>query len=233
MSKEQENLFREITIRWTFENRVMAGIPANEKLIDKWLEVKKASDPKHEKMESPKSLEDLGGEVKDEMREAFESVPEEAGALYLGFKRNSDKELYLESYQVKAHLKDCCRVLGNNVLSSTKSLRSKFADRVFVTPEHIPMMKHDGTVFQGSAPIEGSWFDHPIHVWSPGVGQRSALKANEYVEGGSYIDFTLKILDDNLITDKIIYTLMDYGKEHGFMSERGLGYGTYSHDFEI
>jgi hypothetical protein len=229
MAKEKRDLFIYYDVRWNFENRLMAGVPADPNIIDRWLKARQASDSKFKNMQSPKVMETLVEEVKGEIPE--NAIPEGAIASYLIFKRTPEQELYLESYQPKAHLKDAARVLGSGIYKKEISfLKSKFADRVFIEPEHIMIRNQKtGFILKGQPPIAGDWFEHPVHVFIPGVGERSALKSNEFIENGS-ISFMMKVLDDKVITRNILEELMDYGSIHGFMAERGLGYGRYSYE---
>ncbi len=54
-----------------------------------------------------------------------------------------------------------------------------------------------------------------------------SVKANEYIEPPCCIEFTLRILNDGVITDATLASIMEYGGLHGYGAERGRGYGRY------
>lgn len=227
-------MFKQFKVRWEFKNRLMAGTPANPALIGKWLEARKASESKYKKLvdtvppEELKSLEQL----EEEKVAALPNIPEEADTSYLVFLRDEEKRLYLESYTIKAHLKDCCRVLGSkeSELIKVKQFRSKFADRCFPGPEHIYITNGTPEPLQGDAPIAGQFWEHAVHVMTA-LGPRNALKSNEYAEKAT-LEFTLKVLGDDVVDKETLEMLMEYGSEHGYGGERGMGFGKYSYTVE-
>lgn len=112
--------------------------------------------------------------------------------------KSDEKGLYIDGYPAKAHLKDCANVLQK--LLGVKALKSKLSDRVYV--------------------------EHPVHVMTM-QGPRSALKRNDYVEK-PILRFTLRVLEDEVITQELLESLFEYGSLHGFGAERGMGYGRYN-----
>lgn len=58
-------------------------------------------------------------------------------------------------------------------------------------------------------------------------GPRSALKRNDYVREPK-LAFTLRVLDDKVITEDLLRDVLEYGGTHGIGAERGLGYGRYA-----
>lgn len=214
-------LWREVDVTMTFTNRVMAGVPRDPDMIRPWLEARAASDASHSRRvaagETPTAIETLVEEVTEEVADA----PDRGDQITLVFKRE-DGHLFVESYTIKAHLKDSCKVLGEDLLkANVTALRSKVANRVYVHPEHIPILKNGQPVSDGDG-----FFQHPVHVVTM-QGPRSSLKANEYVEGAE-LQFTLRVLRDRVVTDDLLRWLFEYGAEHGYGAERGLNYGKYA-----
>jgi len=63
-------------------------------------------------------------------------------------------------------------------------------------------------------------------------GPRSALKANEFIENAS-IKFSLRVLNDHIISEDILNQLFEFGCVKGSFAERGLGYGKYESHLEL
>lgn len=196
-----------------FTNKLMGGIPKNEEVIKAWINARKPSEAQFAKRLA-------AGEVMTPVAVLAEEVAEEVGATsdeeqraWCGFK-SDEKGLYLDGYPAKAHLKDCANVLQK--LLGVKALKSKVADRVYVEEDKL---------YLGKAEPDG-YIEHPVHIMTM-QGPRSALKRNDYVEK-PILRFTLRVLEDNVITQELLESLFEYGSLHGFGAERGMGYGRYN-----
>jgi len=186
----------------TFTNRLMAGIPANPEIIRGWLETR--------------GLLELQGEVEEQTKASSEM--EEARLVF----KSDGNGLYLDGYTLKSHIKDCANVIKDHL--DIKALRSKVADRVYVVEQQL-LLSRDGKPIMEAA---GIW-EHPVHVMTM-QGPRSALKGNDYVEGGAQIFATLKVLQDRHINEGLLRAIFGYGSLHGFGAERGLGFGRYEYE---
>jgi len=155
-------MWRWADVTMTFTNKIMAGVPKDPSLIRPWLEARKASDAsfnrRKEAGEELPPIAILEEEVKEEVAEA----PDREDQVTLVFKREKG-HLFVERYTVKAHLKDSTRVLSVVFLKNTDSdiaaLRSKVADRLYVEPEHIPVLRDGNPVTEGDA-----FWEHPVQA---------------------------------------------------------------------
>ncbi len=217
-------MWNEHKLKITFNEWVVGGIPRNDELVGTWLSSRKASEARLTKLkeEGPvATLEELEKDVRDKV-----DMVTETEAVWTGFKKD-DNGLYLQPYQIKAHLKDSARVLsakgdkesGKPVIQ-IQAFRSKMADRVYIGPPIIYLTR-DGKYLEKP---DGYW-EHPVHVVTP-RGPRSALKRNDYVEYAE-MQLVIKVLGDGMITRSHLDMMLEYGSVHGMMAERGLGHGQY------
>lgn len=210
-------MWKLFSLQMQFRDRLMGGIPKNPDLIKDWLEARKPS-------ESALATRQAAGEtivpvatLAKEVEETVEAVEERA---WTGF-QSDDNGLFVRSDHVKAHLKDCANVLRKFV--DVTAFRAKLADHVFPEPPRIYLHVDSTTDDVVQAPT-GYW-EHPVHVMTP-KGKRSALKRTDYVSQ-PLIELNLRVLDDDVITEKHLRDILEYGSIHGFGAERGLGNGQY------
>jgi len=192
-----------------FTGKVMGGIPKNTEVIKAWLEARMPSEAVFARMPNPTPIATLAEEV----AEAVGATDEKEQKVWSGF-MSDESGLYVPGFHIKAHLKDVANILQKQI--GIKALKAKVADRFFVEEEK---------VYLGKMEPDGYW-EHPVHIMTM-QGPRSALKRNDYVERPRLV-FTFKMLDDKIITEKILNSLFEYGGIHGFGAERGLGNGRYN-----
>lgn len=216
------NIWNVYKVRWNFLTRLCGSVPADPELIKKWIE---ARSPKV-KPAGAKSIEDINAEV----LEHAGADEDECQYSILKFQRNNGG-LVQRYGTVRAHLKDCARVISAQYVARVKGQRA-FSTRVIngvYLDEHVywlPILRPDGTdVADGDG-----FMDKAVHVRGPRGEPLNALKRIEYIEPPSVLEFTLKILG-NSITEKDLHMLMTYGGTHGYAGERSDGEGRY--EFEI
>ena len=202
-------------------NEFMAGIPKNPELIKTWLESRKPSDVRLAKKEAAGEAVTPLPELAEKVAEEVDNEGQEEEKIWLGFKQESAEETgnaegcrryYIDGSNIKAHLKDCANVLKE--LLDLRAFRSKLADRVYVKEERIWL----GDALSGT-------HEHPVHVMTR-QGPRTALKRNDFINRPR-LEFTLKVLADDVISEDLLRDLFEYGAVHGIGAERGLGYGRY------
>jgi len=131
---------------------------------------------------------------------------------------------------IKAHIKDCARVLSNQFISYIKGERA-FSTRVIngVYPDKhtywLPILRPDGSPVTEP---DGTPRDKPIHVKGP-RGTMNAIKRFEYVEPPSVLEFTLNVLGRS-VSETDLHHLFEYGGTHGYGGERGDGEGRYEYE---
>lgn len=203
-------------------DRLVGGIPKHPAIIKRWQEAHlsgRAGEPSAEDA-TDATLELLGSQAID---------PEEMVAgVWTGFVTDADADdvLAIESRLIKAMLKESAnivRVLPEaQVRGKPVPLRARLAERVFVTPKLIRLEK------DGKAITEAESSERPIHVMTA-QGPRTALKRTDYVDDVD-VTCTLEVLDDGVITEKILRLVLDHAARNGLGTDRSQGNGTFSYD---
>src|SRR5262249_8084729 len=158
--------------RLVFFTKVCGSQPADPDLIKKWIEVRQPA------------VKPPGGKSIDEIQEeVFASLPGEDEQYSMLVFARQNGGLVVRADTVRAHLKDCARVLSAQYTGRIKGERA-FSTRVInglypdpqqywlpiVRPDGAPVTTADGTV------------DKAIHVRGPRGEALNALKQFEYVE---------------------------------------------------
>ena len=176
-----------------------------------------------------KSIDEIAAEVQESTAEV---MSEEKG-LYV-FQRQ-EGGLVLRMATVRAHIKDCARVLSAlyvGKIEREKSFAVKVLNSVYYPPEvyWVPVLGGNGEQMKGPS---GS-YDKAIHVRTM-QGERSALKTMEYVMG-AVLRFPLLVLTQPsgklVISEKDLGEIMEYGGTHGYGGERSDGEGRYEYTLE-
>ncbi len=200
---------------------IMGGIPKEEEMVTTWVETKKMKDEKYKKKlaagEKLRPLED----IKEEIIDNTEMIEDK---VHVGFLQD-DNGIYAREHQIKAHLKDCANQVKD--LISITGLKSKVANKVMLNTEKFYFTKNGGAPI---TKVDGTW-EHGIRIFIPRMGERSALKRNDYIKDAT-LKFTIKVLNDKVLDEDILRCILDYGSDHGIFSERGMGYGKYAYTIE-
>jgi hypothetical protein len=207
-------------VRWDFLTRLCGSVPADPDIVSKWID---ARAPKVKPAEGP-SIMDIKEEVWRTIAAGeAEDTPQPS---YLIFQR-VDGTLCLRSATIRAHMKDCARVLSAQFVDRIKGERA-FSTRVIngVYPDEseywVQITRPDGTPVTA---CDGTQ-QKPVHVRDPRTGQQlNALKVYEWIQPAS-IEFGLKVLGKSVHRDDLDL-LLQYGGVHGYGGERGDGEGKY------
>jgi hypothetical protein len=211
-------------VRWTFLTRLCASVPADPAIVQKWIE---AREPRV-KPAGALSIEAINEEVLASI-ERGEGEADQSFSM-LVFQRDHGA-LVMRAATVRAHIKDCARVLSaqfigrieNERAFSTRVVNAVYLDeRVY----WIPIQREDGTLLREA---DGA-FDKPIHVKGP-RGTFNALKRFEYIEPPAMLEFTLKVLGKS-VSETDLHHVFSYGGVHGYAGERGDGEGRYEYTVE-
>lgn len=205
--------------RLTFRARLMGGIPKNPKIIEGWLRSKAGIEQEEEiRRATLRTLLELGAEVSPSM--SFEELERASEALAVerqtnGFKLDGSG-LYLESRAVKAMLKESVNILyaGTRWGKTQKGPKSFFAERVFISPDRIPLgrAEPDGVdLFIG-------------HVSGP-KGPQSTLTYHEYVEQAT-IELDVLVTKDE-VSKEHWPEVWVHAQENGLGALRSQGFGRF------
>jgi len=132
---------------------------------------------------------------------------------WTGFKSNGIG-VYLESRNVKAMFKECANILKGPALLDVKNFKSKVAERVFIEPYHIALGdKPDGTD------------SRVVHVMTA-QGPRTSIKFFDYMEQPE-ISFTIKVLQDGVVKEEHLRTILEYAQDNGLGADRSQNFGQF------
>lgn len=207
-------------VRWDFLTKLCGSVPADPDLVRIWITTRRP------RVRPPggKSLDEINEEVLNTLARGEEF--DESACNILTFQRLNE-QCVMRAATIRAHLKDCARVLSNQYVGSIQGERA-FSTRVIngvypderhywvpiLRPDGSPVQKHDGEM------------DKPIHVRG-----MSALKRFEWIEPAR-LDFRLKVLtakgNKPSVTEDDLRTVMEYGGVHGYAGERSDGEGKYT-----
>jgi len=196
-------MWKKYEVELHFTTQFASSTPKNPKDIEAMLLARAPSKPP----ENPTPLPELAEQVAEEVEAA-----EEVERGYATFKRD-EKGLYYEARCVRAHIKDCANVLQTWL--GIKALKSKVANRVYVEPDKIYLDKSEPDGNETRI----------VHAMTM-KGPRSSLKTIDFVDK-PVLKFTLKVMDDGVIDEKILKAIFEYGSEHGMGQERSQDWGKY------
>ncbi len=216
-------LWTRYLVRWTFLTSLCASVPANPEIVKAWLDAWKPTT----KPAGALSIEEINEEVIASLERGDDAPPEFS---MLVFQRHNGV-LVMRSGTVRAHIKDCARVLSAQFIGRVEKERA-FSTRVIngVYPDKsqywIPICREDGATIQTA---DGA-HDKPIHTRGP-QGVVNALKRFEVVEPPSTMTFQLNVLGRS-VSETDLHHIFTYGGTHGYAGERGDGEGRYDYTLE-
>jgi hypothetical protein len=189
--------------------RLTGGFPANPRLIESWLSSKKA----------PKEALDA---AKVQLERLAEIDLEETHMVV--FWRDRNLVAHYESRAFKAALKEGANILKG--MLDVKNFRARLAERVFVDP------RIGGCEIRcrcGEAHHPEDFFhveERPIQVMTM-QGPRTSIKRVEYALEVP-ISFRIRVLNDGVIQESQLKTILEYLQDNGIGADRSQGSGTYS-----
>jgi len=206
-------------VRWDFITDLCGSVPGDPELVEAWL---KARQPKV-RPPSARTIEEIQEEV-------FNTLPEQEEEMQqysmLTFQRVNG-QLCMRSNTVRAHMKDCARILSSLYVGKIEGVRAfstRVVNGVYLDERKywLPIMRPDGS------PIDkpDGERDKPIHTRGPRGQPINAIKRLEYINP-CMLEFDLKILA-GCIGLKDLETLFSYAGIHGYAGERGDGEGKYT-----
>lgn len=219
------DLWQRYKVTWEFTNRLCGSFPLSKDMIQPWLDARKPTN----KPEGARSIK----EIADEAMESIQTPEEEAQALEerttLGFQRYDDY-LVMRGGTIRAHIKDCARVLSSFSARAQgeKSFAVKAINSIYPDEYWVPILKNGKGI-----KISDGTFDKAVHVQTA-MGPRNALKRIHFVEQPSLV-FHLNVLSTakgEVISQKDLETILEYGSIHGYAGERGDGEGRYQYTLE-
>ena len=146
-----------------------------------------------------------------------ETVEEIEEGGWTGFHRD-EKGLFIYNYMIKGFLKSACEVcMATGIIKKIPAYKKWFDLLVFVEPRRISLGKDkpDGNL------------ERPLRAMTA-MGPRVTVCRSDYVNAGTEIDFTIRILKNPKISQKTIKQILEYGRYVGLGQWRGSGgYGKF------
>src|SRR6516225_4492101 len=212
-----DELWTYYDVEMRFYEKLCGSVPASSDLIDAWL---RSRQPKV-KPPDTKSI----AEIKEEIFETLREAPEEDDKNLLIFQRINGG-LGVGSRTIKAHIKDCARVISAQHVGKIEGERA-FSTRVIngvyplETEYWLPILDNEGKQVREASGVT----EKPVRFRTRTGQQLSALKAFEFVYRPT-LRFTLKVLGKSVSLEDL-KTVFNYGGTKGFAGERGDGEGKY------
>lgn len=224
-SMGNNSMWTEYRIRMMFLTKLCASVPADPELMEAWI---KARQPRV-KPPGGKSIDEINAEVIASLAEQAEGGDETQYSMLVFQQQNGG--LVVRASTVRAHMKDCARVLSAQWIGRIQGERA-FSTRVIngAYPDErqywLPILRPGGELVK----IHDGEQDKAIHVRGPRGQMINALKRFQWIEPAR-IDFMLKVLGKSVSQDDLGH-LFDYGGVHGYGGERGDGEGKYYAEIE-
>jgi hypothetical protein len=121
-------------------------------------------------------------------------------------------------YFIRGFIRHAGNVIKDFPEVKIKNLRSKITDLVFISPRIIML---------GDNPEIGVC-ERPIRCQTA-QGPRVSVKKSDTVPAGTVIQFQVKVLNENIISKKLLEQIFDYGQYQGLGEWRNGGHGTFSY----
>ena len=217
---EEKPLWTQYRVTLEFITKLCASVPADKNLIKTWLEARQPQ----VRPPGARSIDEINEEV---LASLGQQPEEEVSGLIFQRNPSNGGNLVLRAATIRAHIKDCSRVISSFYVGKIEKERSfavKVRDCVYHDPTEywLPIKRLDGTLVYAA---DGT-MERPVHAIDASGRPINALKLFEYLEPAR-IDFTLRILG-GIVRIKDLETLFMYGGTHGYGGERSNGEGRYT-----
>jgi hypothetical protein len=197
------DLWKLYTVKIKFKDKLVGGYPKNADAEAAMLKARGLED-----LIPPQA--DTSGMTKEELDAIKVSAVDKSS---VGFKADETGP-YLESRCIKAMFKECANILKGPQVLNVKNFKSKLAERVFVVEDRIYLGREpDGTD------------NRVVHVMTA-MGPRSSMKFFDYYERPE-IAFTLKVLQDDVVRESHLRTILEYAQDNGLGADRSQGFGQF------
>lgn len=192
---------KDLLVRVTYTEPLLGTASANPELHSEYI-ASKAPD-------APSLKEEVAAIGKDKAEEKAMTV----------FPRLEDGSPFTWDYQWKGFMKESCTMLrrGDGFKCKKLTMHKKVIDGlVFVMPRKIPLVLPEGA--------EVGELQRPLRAQTA-QGERVALAHSELVPAGTWQEFTIKILRDDL--EEYLHEWFEYGELHGTGQWRNASYGRF------
>lgn len=155
---------------------------------------------------------------KEALEEELDAIPEEEkvdGPTLTIFPRNKEDKPILWDYQIKGFFKNAAGAI--NSYDKLTSHKKKIDNLVFIKERQIELqLPEGGEISMCSRPLRGQ----------TAQGERIAIATSETVPAGTFVEFTIMCLVDDLMTRVIDW--LDYGQFNGIGQWHNSGKGRFT-----
>ncbi len=238
-------MWTKLELEMIFETPLCGGVPRQDDLVQKWVELRQPT----EAAQRQASEQGIGPDnrkpqaltaVAEERVATIDPLPEPRDEgmdkVWVGFSRN-DAGLFVRGASIRAHLKDCASVVGQELkgigkktlfgLQEIRNFRSKVVNRLYVLEDQVNLETHDGDGKWRPAIEVTGHRDATMNVMTA-MGPRTCLKRVDMVTP-CRLRCTLQMLGGKEVNRDVLVALLQYGRVHGFNQDRSLGFGRYSY----
>lgn len=196
---------------------LVGGTPKHPEIVQRWQEARWPKNPARVLQPGDPQTPAEAADVTVELLGDQAIGDDEVQGIWTGFVTTDDGELAVEARQVKAMFKESANILRTMLKVGGKviPLRAKLAERLFVAPKLIGLGVRE--------PSDTT--ERPIHVMTA-RGPRTALKRTDLVRDAK-VAVELRVLDDGIITEHILRSILEHAAVNGFGTDRSQGNGTF------
>lgn len=225
------SMWTPVKVRLDFVGRLCGSVPASKDIIEKWLGSRQPS----VKPPAAKSIPEIVEEVINTLPDMGQENEEIRQGTMVVFQR-VDGRLSVRAATLRAHLKDCCSQVQNQLVGRIKGERN-FTTRVKnglyvgggfrdqLGTEYFHVVRDGGPITEGDG-----FQERVVHAQTP-QGQINAIKQFEYVVRPT-IMFAVGLLGASVKPEDLA-TLLRYGAVHGYGGERSQQEGQYTFELEV
>lgn len=220
-------MFKKYRVEMSFVNRLCGSVPQNEAMIKDWLDGRRPT----VRPPGGKSINEINEEVIATLPDMEQENADTERRVTLGF-QTEPSGLVMRGGTIKAHLKDCSRILAQNYvgkIQGEKSLNLRVTNCTMIEEYFVPIMKEGKRVA-----LADGMFDKAVHVMTR-MGPINALKRIQYIERPTLTYHWLVMAATtgrNVVTEDDLKHILTYGSVHGYAGERGDGEGRYTWKLE-
>lgn len=227
-----EEIWKPYRVTLHFVSRLCGSTPANKEMLQGWLDSRKPS----VRPPSGKSVTQLVEEVANRLVDQDVDNAEQEKKSTVTF-QSVNNELVVPAFTVRAHIKDCCSQVQNQLTGRIKGERN-FTTRVknglYVQGDFLDAagtdvisITRDGRNVKTSQ-IDG-YQERTVHASTP-QGPISAIKKFAYLKT-PMLTFVVSLLGDS-VKPQDLALILRYGATHGYGGERSMGEGRYQFTIE-
>lgn len=221
ITKALPPLWRRWAVQWDFFTPLYASTPADPEVIRAWLESRTPT----ARPPGGRSIDEIQEEVVASLATESSKEDEIVERTLLVFQYapcEGERVISLRADTIRAHLKDCARVISAQYIGPLKGERqfsTKVINGAYPDPARpwIDVSRPDGP--RCTKPDREE--DRFVHTF-----RGNALKRLQILDPPTVITFTLKTLGDSLKRRDLEY-LFQYGGVHGYGGERSRDGGKY------